>query len=73
MKVAPLVHVSKSLKYLKAPVADFRLRERLDPIFHKLVEIALLEKKRSVQIQQEHNNGAVEYLLSITYLPCIPL
>jgi hypothetical protein len=45
MKVAPLVHVSKSLKYLKAPVADFRLRERLDPIFHKLVEITLLEKQ----------------------------
>ena len=45
MKVAPLVHVSKSLKYLKAPVADFRLWERLDPIFHKLVEITLLEKQ----------------------------
>jgi hypothetical protein len=45
MKVAPLMHVSKSLKYLKAPVADFRLRERLDLILHKLVEITLLEKQ----------------------------
>jgi hypothetical protein len=45
MKVAPLMHVSKSLKYLKAPVAYFRLRERLDLILHKLVEITLLEKQ----------------------------
>jgi hypothetical protein len=45
MKVAPLMHVSKSLENLKAPVADFRLRERFDPIFHKLVEITLLKKQ----------------------------
>jgi len=47
MEVAPLMHVSKSLKNLKAPVADFRLWERSDPIFHKLVEITFLKNKDS--------------------------
>jgi hypothetical protein len=44
MKVSPLVHISKSLKNLKAPIADIWLRERLDSVFHKLVEVALLDE-----------------------------
>lgn len=42
VKIAPLVHVSKALKYLKAPITDFNLRKHLASIFHKLVKIAFL-------------------------------
>lgn len=42
MKVTTLVHVRKSLKYLKTPISQFTLREKLAPIFYKLVKIAFL-------------------------------
>jgi hypothetical protein len=67
MKVSPLVHISKSLKNLKAPITDIWLRERLDSVFHKLVEIALLDEKMD-NIQQKHDMVVIKMLLSITDL-----
>jgi hypothetical protein len=36
------MHVTESLKYLKAPVPDFSLRKRLTLALHQLIEIAFL-------------------------------
>lgn len=56
MKISTLVHVTQSLKYLKAPISDFSLRKGLPPVLHQLVEIAFLTSphrahKTSVTLQ----------------------
>lgn len=37
MEIPTLMHVSKSVKYLKGPVPYFSLRKRLFTIFHELI------------------------------------
>lgn len=46
MKITTLVHVGKGLKYLKAPISDIILWKGSSPVFHKLVQIALLVNKK---------------------------
>lgn len=50
MEITTLVHISQSLKYLKAPIPDFNLCEGLAPFFHKLIKIALLTETKFIKI-----------------------
>ncbi|KAJ0907275.1 hypothetical protein HanRHA438_Chr07g0297011 [Helianthus annuus] len=55
MKVAMLMHVYKTLKHVKAPISNFRFRERFHSVFHKLVKTAFLEK------EEEYNDILCKY------------
>ena len=44
VEVSTLMHVTKTLKDLKAPSSDIRFCKELRAILHKLVKIALLNE-----------------------------
>lgn len=53
VKITPMMHVRKSLQYLKTPIPNFGLRERFASIFHELIKTAFLETSKSCQTQSE--------------------